>query len=249
MYARETHYRPSGPHSPGRCGYRQNRSIISSCLHLVHEGTYQAQHSIGFSISLHQTRHQSDTCQGRRETYSKKPIRLFSKYCCSTTYQLCLDWWLITYLYGLLGGLYISKSTFVDLKVTYAFLPIHRRKLLISIVLSGGTEELRGEAKKSYLSLALTTGIMRSTYMANKTSSHVIPILFLTRIDQPDSIWPKLISSTIGDVAGWPLSLIPMLSVVSQSLICWGSYIPITSVLYRSLFTDLRSRYHHNQSR
>jgi hypothetical protein len=213
MYSRETYYRPNGPHFPDRCGYRQSRSIIS----IVPYGhTYQAQHGIGFSISLHQTRHQSGIHWVRRETHSKNPIRLFSKYCCSTTYQLCLDWCSTTYLYGLLGGLYISKSTFLNPKVTYAFLPIHRHRLSISIHLEGGMEGLRGEAKKSYLSLALTTDDSKSTYIANNTSSHVIPILFLTRIDQPDSIWPRLISSTIGDVAGWPLSLIPIVSAVYE---------------------------------
>jgi hypothetical protein len=71
---------------------------------------------------------------------------------------------------------------------THAFLPIHRRKLLISTHLWIGVQDLRGEAKKSYLSLAPISVDMISTYIANKTSSHVIPILFLTRIDQPDSI-------------------------------------------------------------
>lgn len=63
------------------------------------------------------------------------------------------------------------------------------------------------------------------TYTANKTSSHVIPILFLTRIDHPDSICPKLISSTIGDVAGCPRSLIPTSSVRSYILVTFVSVI------------------------
>ena len=84
-------------------------------------------------------------------------------------------------------GSEISETSLVSTR-TYAFLPIHRRRLLISIYHQYGTKELRGEAKKSYLTLAPTTSDVISTYIANKTSSHVIPILFLTRIDQPDSI-------------------------------------------------------------
>jgi len=105
MKSKVAHYRPNGPHFPDRYGYRQSRSIISIS---TPQQTYQAQHSIGFSISLHQTEHQSATCRLKERLTRRNPCASFR----NTAVPLSVSYashHSMTYLYGLLEGLFISK--------------------------------------------------------------------------------------------------------------------------------------------
>jgi hypothetical protein len=95
-----------------------------------------------------------------------------------------------THLYGLLEDLYISV-TLPDRRGSYAFHPIHRHRPLISTTQAVAREGLTRRSKEivSTISFSPQSSVnVGLTYIANKTSSHVIPILFLTRIDHPDSI-------------------------------------------------------------
>jgi len=74
MKSSGTHYRPNGPHFPDHYGYRQSRSTISI---FTPQQIYQAQHGIGFSISLHQTEHQWATCRLKGKLTRRNPYASF----------------------------------------------------------------------------------------------------------------------------------------------------------------------------